>query len=226
MGARSTLRIEEGVYADYKKLARWHYRPGDPAVPVRVLRCVAGWELAGVLVVSMPTLMGRWRREAWPELKLSTIDRSASARTLNRRVRTIARVIVEPRFRGTGVARVLVRAYLSDPDTTHTEAIAAMGRHSPFFERAGMRRLNLAPVSRDIELAATLRDLRVAPWELADCWDQRPRSTRTQSRRVRAALERWASCAQATRKLATDPAALGVAAAAALCAPPVVFVAP
>lgn len=226
MGARSRLRIEEGVYADYKKLARWHYRPGDPAVPVRVLRCVAGWELAGVLVVSMPTLMGRWRRDAWPELRLSTIDRSRSARTLNQRVRTIARVIVEPRFRGTGVARDLVRSYLADPDSTHTEAIAAMGRHSPFFERAGMRRLELAPVRRDLELAAALRALRVAPWELANCWDAGRRSAGTRGTGVRAALERWASRAQSTRKLATDPAALGVAAAAAICAPPVVFVAP
>src|SRR5215831_987602 len=82
------LVVREGTVRDYDEPARLHYRAGRPATVVKVLKAEAtgsreqatggssaaccplpvACSLVGVLVVSMPTLNGRWRRAAWPEL--------------------------------------------------------------------------------------------------------------------------------------------------------------
>lgn len=57
----------------------------------------------GVLVVSMPVLNSRLRPLAWPS-RYRTGDRRADARRINRELRTLSRVIVDPRVRGIGLA--------------------------------------------------------------------------------------------------------------------------
>lgn len=137
---RTPIRIERGDIRDYDALAPFHYRSGRPATRVLILRAVDGRSgtLAGVLVVSMPTLNGSWRGRVWPG-RYAGRDRRRCVQRLNRELRTISRVIVDPRYRSRGVASRLVRAYLSRPMTRRTEAVAAMGEVCPFFERAGMR---------------------------------------------------------------------------------------
>jgi ABC-type ATPase with predicted acetyltransferase domain len=60
---------------------------------------------------------------------------------VNGNVRTISRVIVHPQFRGVGLASRLVRRICEDCPTRWVEAYAVMGRVHPFFERAGMRKV-------------------------------------------------------------------------------------
>jgi ABC-type ATPase with predicted acetyltransferase domain len=62
-------------------------------------------------------------------------------RWANENVRTISRVIVHPQFRGIGVAAEVVRCVLEGCPTRWVEAVAAMGKVHPFFERAGMTRV-------------------------------------------------------------------------------------
>jgi GNAT superfamily N-acetyltransferase len=50
-------------------------------------------------------------------------------------------VIVHPQFRGLGIASQLVRRICDECPTRYVEAIAAMGEVHPFFERAGMRKI-------------------------------------------------------------------------------------
>ncbi|MGE3106855.1 MAG: hypothetical protein AB7G11_05010 [Phycisphaerales bacterium] len=141
--------IRPGSIRDLDELADWHYRAHRPASIVRVLTARLleprhEGAMLGVLAVSMPVLNGRWRALAWPG-RYSTGDRRADARRLNRELRTISRVIVDPRARGLGIATILVRAYLAHPLTPATEAISAMGSHTAFFERAGMTSYRLEP---------------------------------------------------------------------------------
>ncbi|HYE01768.1 MAG TPA: GNAT family N-acetyltransferase [Phycisphaerales bacterium] len=140
------IDLEPGTRADYAALARFHYRAGAPATMVGVVRAVepGRGELAGVLVVSMPTLNGPWRELAWPG-RYAGPDRRRGLRRLNAEVRTISRVVVEPRYRGLGLGRRLVEAYLRRPLTAATEAVAAMGGACPFFARAGMREYEVGP---------------------------------------------------------------------------------
>lgn len=155
---RSPIVVERGDIRDYDALASFHYRCGRPATRVLVLRAVdrRSGTLAGVLVISMPTLNGQWRGLAWPA-RYAGRDRRRCVRRLNREVRTISRVIVDPRYRSRGVASMLVRAYLSRPLTRRTEAVAAMGGVCPFFERAGMREVRTPAREGDRRLLASLR---------------------------------------------------------------------
>lgn len=199
MSARRRLTVEAGTIADYHALAHWHYRGGRPATVARVLRAIwrppgRGGLLAGVLVVSMPTLNGRWRRPVPGESKRE------AARRLNcprRGVRCISRVIVDPRFRGLGVATVLVRAYLRRPLTPSTEAVAAMGPYSGFFVRAGMRAVALPPSRRDAALRAALRRAGVRAWRLTDAAAVARVAVRSAD--LRGALHRWWRASRATR---------------------------
>lgn len=158
------LSIEPGTMADYHALAHHHYLGSRPATVRRILRCVrrtphAEW-LAGVLVVSAPTLNASWRQQAWP----GRYDRGAKrerARRLNAELACISRVIVEPRSRGLGIAARLVRAYLADPITPATEAVAMMGALCPFFARAGMTEYHLPTPAHDARLRDALAHARV-----------------------------------------------------------------
>lgn len=144
------LSIGVGSIADYARLSAFHYLAGPPATHVRVLAARdRGAETVGVLVVSMPTLDGAWRDVAWPGRYRAKRagERSARLKRLNAEVRTISRVVVDPRWRGLGVARRLVEAYLADPLTERTEAVCAIGVLCPFFARAGMREVPV-PVRR------------------------------------------------------------------------------
>jgi len=210
--------FERGTWADYLSLRRFHYRAGRPATCVRVLRAIdtARGELAGVLVVSMPPLNAPWRRGVWGEA-YDGAGPDVAAR-VNRDIRTISRVIVDPRYRARGIARRLVAFYLNDPETRCTEAISAMGAFCPFFERAGMRATPIPPSRRTPRLAMALRRARLHPARAMDL----AHASRVLKRRPVLAREvlAWANDSRATRGLVgrTDPALLLALGASSLVA--------
>ncbi|MBX3363375.1 MAG: GNAT family N-acetyltransferase [Phycisphaeraceae bacterium] len=159
----------EGTIDDYHTLAHLHYRAGPPGPVACVLRIDdrARRTLAAVLVVTRPALRGRWRDLAWPGRYSGAPPRVILTR-LNAEVRTIARVVVDPRYRGLGLAAWLVRAYLASPMTIRTEAVAAMGAHVPLFERAGMRRYLLPPARGEARLLDALAHVGADAAALAD----------------------------------------------------------
>jgi hypothetical protein len=57
---------------------------------------------------------------------------------INKNIRCISRVIIEPRFRGLGLASLLVRETMGRMRVPVIEALAVMGHINPFFEKAGM----------------------------------------------------------------------------------------
>ncbi len=218
-GRELSLQYEPGNRGDLASLAPLHYRAGPPATIDRVLRVVDTEHgvLAGVLVTSRPTLNGAWRTRAWGDA-FATGDRSRDARAINERLRTISRVIVDPRFRGLGVGSRLVRAYLARPATPCTEAVTALGGVCPFFERAGMRRIVVPTPARHGRL---LRALGVSDEADAAVLLMTPRAHRA----LETPLRRWARASASTRRLAEgDPAAIAAAAAGALLAPPAAYV--
>jgi GNAT superfamily N-acetyltransferase len=239
------LLIEAGTRADYGALSRWHYRGGPPATFALVLRAVdlepaphAEPTLAGVLVISHPTLNGPWRERAWPGALTpersagspphdkATHDKAAAARRLNAMVRTISRVIVDPRYRGNGVGSALVRAYVDHPLTPLTEAIAAMGAIVPIFTRAGMREIAPRTDDRARALHRQFRATGKPAWRLLD-----PREAKRQCRDNAALVHearRWARASRATRASEAEmtDAQVVALAASAIASPPRVFVEP
>lgn len=162
--------IQRGTMNDYAALKAHHYRANDPAIVERVLRAVRvdprfPNETVGVLCVSRPTLNASWRRLAFGD-RFHSGDKPTDARRLNAELRTISRIIVEPRARSLGVASRLVRAYTDDPLTPCTEAIASIGTLTGFFTRAGMRPVTPPRPDADLRLLDALEHARLDPRSL------------------------------------------------------------
>jgi len=201
-----SYEIVDGSMRDYKALASLHYRAGSPAVPVKTLcaRDMRTGEIIGVLVVCMPTLNGAWRRLAWRD-RYHTGDKRVNARRLNDEVRRIARVIVDPRYRALGVATALVRAYLDNPLTPCTEAVAAMGQWSRFFEAASMTRYELATPPAHARLLDALEYAGVEPYRLATPESAWRRANQAAGEAFLAReLRLWARCRGCDRSLPRD----------------------
>ncbi len=169
------IELNWGPRDAYGELSRFHYRGGLPATIAK--RGCGGdavvvardphedQRVAGILIVSMPTLNGSWRRMPWRD-RYESVDKSEAARRLNSEIRCLSRVVVDPRYRGRGLASRLVRWYLQRRLTPRTEAVAVMGRFHPFFERAGMTAYPLAPSSRHARLMDALHAAGTEPHEL------------------------------------------------------------
>ncbi|HMB96722.1 MAG TPA: GNAT family N-acetyltransferase, partial [Tepidisphaeraceae bacterium] len=63
-------------------------------------------------------------------------------RFVNQNLRIISRVIVHPQFRSLGLSTILVRHLCKHCPTRYVESIAMMARAHPFFENAGMTRID------------------------------------------------------------------------------------
>lgn len=180
------LRLRAGTLGDYAALAEHHYKAKKPATAPRVLVLedprptvvgrfvarksaveVSGGGVVGVLVESLPSLSCRMRDWALHERYGGHLPPRSRAVLLNRELRCISRVVVDPRWRGLGLAVRLVREALAEPATMFTEALAAMGKVNPFFERAGMTAYRRPAHAHDARFVAALGRVGLAARDLA-----------------------------------------------------------
>lgn len=174
------LPIVQGCRADYLALKGHHYRPGNPMTMMRILAIRDNTPTAtdrflaqpvtpspvAVLVESLPALSCRLRDEALGGRYGHLRPKPRSA-LLNQELRCISRVIVDPRYRGLGLAVRLVRHALATATTRYTEALAVMGRVSPFFSRAGMIAYERPALEAEQRALAALCYAGIEPNELA-----------------------------------------------------------
>jgi GNAT superfamily N-acetyltransferase len=140
------LEVVRGGVEDYERLAGYHYRErkAGPFAGIFALRAKghlarrSGVKTVGVIVYKMPSMSCELRNAATGGV-FAGFDRVTGLSLVNKNVRCISRVIVEPRFRGIGLASRLVRETLAEVDVAIVEAIAEMGMVNPFFEKAGMK---------------------------------------------------------------------------------------
>lgn len=109
------LEIVPGDLDDYKRLACYHYRGGLPisvkaVFTMRPATPISSFERrpVGVIVYTTPVPRVELRNVATGNI-FKDLDRQTQLALINRNIRCIARVIVEPRFRGIGLATRLVR---------------------------------------------------------------------------------------------------------------------
>lgn len=222
------IDISQGHITDYDALAAHHYRAGRPATHVRVLVARGLGERLGVLVASMPTLNGSWRRAGFADFAaIDTRDKRAQARWLNENLRCLSRVVIDPRVRGLGLAKLLVAAYLAEAPTRCTEAVAAMGHVCPFFAGAGMRPIECRASTADAALARRLDELSLGAMDLI------ARHRRGMPRAARDAIMTWARSSRRVARIvrsAETPSVIEArlvrAAAITLASRPIAFVHP
>ena len=163
------LRILPGRLDDYRRLARYHYRDSHlgPASAVFVLSRTGSETPVGVIVYSNAPAVLQLRNIATGNV-FAGLDRSTQLELFNANIRRISRVIIEPRFRGLGLASLLVRETMPLLDVPIVEAIAVMGWVNPFFERAGMKAYKAKPSAASVQFIEALSIIGIEQAELID----------------------------------------------------------
>lgn len=169
------LRIVPGGLDDYKQLARYHYRevqPG-PCKAVFTLRSdgtlpgLLRTTVIGVVVYSTATAVLELRNTATDNL-LAGLDRGTQLGLINRNIRRISRLIIEPRFRRLGLATRLVRETMPRLNVPIVEAVAVMGLVNSFLEKAGMTAYKAKPRTASVQLIEAFSLLGIEGAELVD----------------------------------------------------------
>ena len=141
------VSIQKGTIEDYSKLSRFHYRTKgkDESASLRIKDCyrlLFNDMLIGVIVYSRSYLNLKARNMVFGERYLYTPGDMQKVRLINEEIARISRVVVHPKFRGIGLGAFLVRETLPLVKAKVVEVLAAMAKYNPFFEKAGMIRVN------------------------------------------------------------------------------------
>ena len=163
------LQIVPGRLDDYRRLARYHYLGGQtgPASAIFVLRRAGGKTPVGVIVYSNAPVVLELRNIATGRV-FAGLDRSMQLELINANIRRISRVIIEPRFRGLGLASRLVRETMPLVSVPIVESLAVMGWVNPFFERAGMKAYKPQPSEAGVQFIEALSIIGIEQAELID----------------------------------------------------------
>ena len=174
------LNIVQGTRQDYESLSHYHYREHrlGPCAAIFALKgkfrtaakletVSAGHLTVGVIVYSMPTAGAQLRSIATQGV-FSGLDKSTQLKLINKNIRTISRVIIEPRFRSLGLAARLVRETMPLMDVPFVEALAVMGRVNPFLEKAGMTRFDAPPSAGCVRLIEAFAAVGIDKQDLID----------------------------------------------------------
>jgi len=169
------MQIVPGCLDDYKELGHYHYRDSrlGPYAAIFVIKpkghlsgC-SGIKTIGVIVYTMPSPGVELRNVAMGNL-FAGFDRVTQLALINKNIRCIGRVIIEPRFRGLGLASRLVRETMPEMNVPVIEAMAVMGLVNPFFERAGMRAFSAKMPARCVQLMEALSLVGIEKQQLID----------------------------------------------------------
>lgn len=162
------LQIVPGKVDDYKALAHYHYRDSrlGPYAAIFALKGDFG-RTAGVIVYTMPAPALQLRNIATANMFVG-FDRSTQLALVNKNIRCIGRVIVEPRYRGLGLASRLVRETMPQMHMPIIEAMAVMGLINPFFERAGMKAFTAEIPERCVQLVEAFSMVGLEKHQLID----------------------------------------------------------
>ena len=179
------LEIVAGDMEDYKRLVRYHYRDSrlGPYAAIFALRSRRrpsggfGAKTVGVIVYTMPSPGLELRNVAMGDYFVG-FDRASRLALVNKNIRCIGRVIIEPRFRGLGLASRLVRETMPEVNMPVIEALAVMGMVNPFFEKAGMTAYTAKMPRRCVQLVEAFSVVGIEKEHLID------------SRKVQRKLER------------------------------------
>ena len=166
------LRIVRGCLDDYNQLAHYHYRNSRPG-PVTAIFALkpdprrSGTRTVGVVVYSAPVPEVKMRNVATDNF-FAGFDKSTQLALINKHIRCISRLIIEPRFRGLGLARRLARRTMPEMNVPIIEAMAVMGLVNPFLERAGMKAYTAKRPARSLRLVEALSMVGIEQEQLID----------------------------------------------------------
>jgi ABC-type lipoprotein export system ATPase subunit len=125
------MQIEQATKEDYEYLKGFHYLQGNPAAVKHRFKLTYKGETIGIIVYTLSFRSLYYRNQLFPEYK-------NNIQKVNSEILRISRVIIHPKFRGIGLAQVLVRETMPQVNARIVECVAAMAKYNPFLEKAGM----------------------------------------------------------------------------------------
>ncbi|MBN2581810.1 MAG: hypothetical protein JXL80_02000 [Planctomycetes bacterium] len=149
------VTIGPGCCDDWRALAALHYRNHALGGLDRLFVMRYRGDRIGVIAYCLAAANCGPRNRALREL-VDRLPRRGRLRFWNQHLRTISRVVIDPNWRGLGLAVHLVRETLPQAGTPYVEAMAAMAGVHPFFERAGMVRYPVTPSPAAARLRAAM----------------------------------------------------------------------
>ena len=159
------LKIQPARIDTYEGLSSFHYRDKtlgpythlfaiyDEHPRRRIMAPVVG------VIVYRPPVPNLAIRNAATGGFFSGLSLSAGLSLLNEHVRCISRVIIDPRYRGLGLASWLVKETMPLTGAATVEASSVMGCFHPFFRRAGMLEFRQPPDVKTERMAAALETI-------------------------------------------------------------------
>lgn len=141
---RKYLIIRPAGTKAYEVLADFHYRDRRAGPHSHLFAiyddhpCRQVTTPAAGVIVYRPPVPNLAIRNAVLDGRFSGLNRAAGLTLLNESVRCISRVIIDPRYRGLGLASWLVAETMPLTGAPLVEACSVMGGFHPFFKRAGM----------------------------------------------------------------------------------------
>lgn len=141
------ISIEKADLEDYRKLSCFHYRTKSHNKPenLRIKDCyklLFGDQLIGVIVYSPSYLNLKPRNMIFGQRYVYTPGDLHRAHLINNEIARISRVVIHPKFRGIGLGSYLVKETMPKVNVKVVEVLAVMARYNPFFEKAGMAKVD------------------------------------------------------------------------------------
>ncbi|TRZ49004.1 MAG: GNAT family N-acetyltransferase [Dehalococcoidia bacterium] len=99
-------------------------------------------ELIGVIVYSRSYLNLKPRNIVFGKRYVFTPGDIHKANLINEEIARISRVVIHPKFRSIGLGSYLVKETMLKVNAKVIEALAVMAKYNPFFEKAGMVRVD------------------------------------------------------------------------------------
>jgi ABC-type transport system involved in cytochrome c biogenesis ATPase subunit/N-acetylglutamate synthase-like GNAT family acetyltransferase len=148
--------VKRGSIEDYKKLSCFHYRTQDDGESTgqgirEYFKLLFNDDLIGVIVYSGSYLNLKPRNMVFGERYVYTAGDLTKARLINEEIARISRVVIHPKFRGIGLGAVLVKETLPQVNAKVIEVLAVMAKYNPFFEKAGMVKVDYQRDGTSIE---------------------------------------------------------------------------
>lgn len=132
------LEITEGAASDWPYFARWHYR-GHGLGPVRrVWLLWHGRVPIGICVFGFGPLASASRNRVFG---LTGAMTRARARLVNSNFACVSRLVLDPRYRGAGLAGAFLRRCCELSPWPWIELVSEMAALVPFCRKAGFRRI-------------------------------------------------------------------------------------
>jgi GNAT superfamily N-acetyltransferase len=126
------LTVARGTRADWPRFAPWHYRGHTIGLTRACWTLLDDEEPVGICILSPAALGNAVRNRIFGR----TVWKGAD---VNRLFCNVSRFVLDPRYRGCGIAADFLREAVERAPTRYVEMVTSMGEVSQFWRRGGFR---------------------------------------------------------------------------------------